>query len=172
MVHRWAAMRVGVGVVTLALAGWGCKSAPLDRPIKLGPVDTGPGSVEATRRALEGSWTLASLEVVDAGGARRPVKASGQLQYDAYGNMKVRGVIEDPALQKTLVLDYDGRIVIDTAKHQFYSENLVSERPVDPGQVAPIAPDKVSRYELSADAFVVTYVDASGNPTAVARWRR
>ena len=86
--------------------------------------------------------------------------------------MRVSGVIEDPALQKTLVLDYDGRIVIDTAKHQFYSENLVSDRPVDPGQVAAIVPDKVRRYELSADAFVVTYADAKGNPTVVARWRR
>jgi hypothetical protein len=62
--------------------------------------------------------------------------------------------------------------VIDTAKHQFYSENLVSDRPVDPGQLAPIATDRVRRYELSPDAFVVTYVDASGKPTAVARWRR
>jgi hypothetical protein len=62
---------------------------------------------------VEGTWSLASLEVVDASGGRRKVNASGQLSYDVFGNMAVRGVIEDPALRSTLVLDFNGRIVID-----------------------------------------------------------
>ena len=72
----------------------------------------------------------------------------------------------------SLVLDYDGRIVIDTARHQFVPAALTSDRPVDAAQIAPISPDKIRRYELSADTFVVTYLDASGKPTAIARWRR
>ena len=173
--HGWAVGRIGVviaGAAALALGVSACKGGPTKRPMRTSAVDTGIGSLEATRRALEGTWNLASLEVVDAAGASRPVKAAGQLTYDAFGNMTVKGVIEEAALKGSLVLDYDGRIVIDTAKHQFVPAALTSDRPVDPAQIAPISPDKIRRYELSADTFVVTYLDASGKPTAIARWRR
>ena len=172
MAHGWAVVRIGVAAAALALTFSGCKGGPTKRPMRTSAIDTGPGSLEATRKALEGSWRLESLEVVDATGARRPVKAAGTLTYDAFGNMTVRGVIDDAALKGSLVLDYDGRIVIDTARHQFVPADLASDRPVDPGQIAPIAPDKIRRYELSADALIVTYVDASARPTAIARWRR
>jgi len=170
--HRWTVIGIASGALVLALAGAACKAGPTGRPVRTGPVNTGPGSLEATRRTLEGTWTLASLEAVGAGGARRPVKATGTLTYDAFGNMLIRGVIDDAALKGSLALDYDGRILIDPAKKEFYAENLKSDQPVDPKQIAPIAPDKIRRYELSPDSFVVTYVDAAGNPTAVARWRR
>ncbi len=173
--HGWAVVRIGVvmaGAAALTLTVSACKGGPTKRPMRTSAVDTGAGSLEATRRALEGTWTLASLEVVDAAGASRPVKAAGQLTYDAFGNMTIKGVIEEPALKGSLVLDYDGRIVIDTAKHQFVPAALTSDRPVDAAQIAPISPDKIRRYELSADTFVVTYLDASGKPTAIARWRR
>jgi len=170
--HGWTAVRVGVAAVAVALTFSGCKGGPTKRPMRTSAIDTGAGSLEATRKALEGTWTLESLEVVDARGARRPVKAGGKLTYDAFGNMTIRGVIEDAALKGSLVLDYDGRIVIDTARHQFVPADLASDRPADLGQVAPIAPDKIRRYELSADTLVVTYLDASAQPTAIARWRR
>jgi hypothetical protein len=48
----------------------------------------------------------------------------------------------------------------------------VTDRPVDPDQVVRISPDKVRRYELSGNDFVVTYLDASAKPTAVITWRR
>ena len=37
---------------------------------------------------------LASLEIANEQGTLRPVKASGQLSYDACSNLAVRGVIE------------------------------------------------------------------------------
>lgn len=172
MAHRWTGLTLVVGVATLSLTTWGCAAAPRARPLPTTRVDRGPESLEATRRGLEGSWTLVSLEVVDARGGRRPVKASGQLMYDAFGSMTVRGVIEDPGLRDTLVIDYTGRIVIDPVRREFYPADLASNRPVDPGQIAPVSPDKVRRYELSGDSFVVTYLDTSANPTAVIRWRR
>jgi hypothetical protein len=170
---------IAAGVAVLSLLTWSCTPShqplqvkPRPKPLNIGPVDTGAGSLEATRRALGGTWTLLSLEVVDADGSRRPVKASGQLQYDPFGNMTVRGVIEDSRLPSALVLDYTGRIVIDVAHNEFYPADLVSDLPADPSQITSIAPDKVRRYQLTADAFVVTYVDGSANPTAVATWRR
>jgi hypothetical protein len=86
--------------------------------------------------------------------------------------MSVRGVIEDQAMKDTIVLDFDGRIVIDTVRREFRAADITLDRPVDQDRIAPISPDKVRRYELSGDSFVVTYLDAKSNPTAIASWRR
>ena len=165
--------------VALSATMWSCAPShtplqvkPRQRPLETSPVDTGPGSLEATRRALEGTWTLISLEVIDGQGARRLVKASGQLIYDAFGSMTVRGLIEEAGSQNSLMLDYEGRIVIDPVRLEFYAADLVSDRPVNPSQIAPVSPDKVRRYELSGNSLVVTYLDASNTPTAVSRWQR
>jgi len=170
--HRPFGLAIVIGVAAAALSATGCAQNNSVRSERIGLANTGPGSLNATRKALEGTWTLESLEMVDAQGARRPVKASGQLTYDAYGNMNVRGVIEDPSERAPIVLDYQGRILIDTAKLQFYPADLASDRPVQPGQAESIAPDKVRKYELTEGTFVVTYLDASAKPTAVAHWRR
>jgi hypothetical protein len=161
----------GALVAIAALAIGACAGAPRERPLQTGPIETGAGSLNDTRKALEGTWKLASLEVVDHG-ARRPIKAGGDLTYDRFGNMTVRGVIEDPGLKETLVIDYSGRITIDVVRHEFYPADLVTDRPVDQSQVMRISPDKVRRYELSGNEFVVTYLDASATPTAVITWRR
>ena len=73
---------------------------------------------------------------------------------------------------KSIALDYEGKIIIDNVRKQFYPADLESDRPVDPAKIAAIAPDKVRRYELTMDTFVVTYLDAAGKPTAVAKWRK
>ena len=172
MRSRWDVLKVGVAAGALAFAGWGCKAAPLDRPVRTSAVDTGIGSVESTRRLFEGYWTLTSLEVVNSSGARRPVKATGQLQYDAFGNMKVQGLIDDPALQGGVMLNYEGRIVIDVARHRFYAQGIASDEPVNFDELAAISPDKVREYQISSDTLAITYLDASSKPTAVAQWRR
>lgn len=149
-----------------------CSSAPRQKPIGLGEVDTGPGSLEATRRALQGTWSLVSLELVDPAGARKPVKATGQLTYDAYGSMKISGRIDDAPDRTPVLLDFSGRIVIDTQRKQFYPADLVAGQPVDQSRLVPVSPDKARRYEITADTLTVTYMDAGGKPTAVANWRR
>jgi hypothetical protein len=159
-------------VAALSSVLFGCGPTQQLRTSRKTPVDAGAGSLEGTRKALEGSWTLVSFEVVDAKGSRQSVTASGRLTYDAFGTMTIHGVIEDPVLKDRLVLDYEGRIVIDTVLHEFRSVDLASDRPVDRDRIAMISPDNVRRYELSGDSLIVTYLDGSGNPTAVARWRR
>jgi hypothetical protein len=57
-------------------------------------------------------------------------------------------------------------------RHEFHPADLVTDRPVDQGQVARISPDKVRRCELSGNELVVTCLDASATPTAVITWRR
>jgi hypothetical protein len=158
--------------VTLAFGSARCGPAPIKKPLKTGPIASGPESLEATRRALEGTWTLTSAEIVDDQGAHRPVKASGRLTYDAFGNMAVHGVVEDATLRDTLVLEYQGRIVIDVTRHQFYPADLESAKPIDPDEIARIAPDKVRHYELTTTTLAVTYADKAGKTTAVIRWKR
>ena len=102
----------------------------------------------------------------------RPVKASGQLSYDAYSNMTVRGVIEDPEARAPIVLNFEGRIFIDPVKHEFYPADLKTDRPVEPSDIRAIAPEKIRRYELSPDSLIVTYLDAAAKPSAIARWKR
>jgi hypothetical protein len=159
-----------VGCVAALAAG--CAGKPSQRAVKLGPVDAGAGSLEATRRDLAGNWTLGRLEVIGPDGVRQVVKAHGTLNYDAFGSLIINGVIDDPRLTNAVVLNYTGRIVIDPAKHEFYPADFESDKPVDASRVAPISLDKVRRYELAGDSFTVTYLDASGKATAVAVWGR
>ena len=112
-------------------------------------------------RALASAAALALLFMV-AGQARTAVSI----------NDLCRAVVDDPALTTPLVLDYQGRIFIDPVKKEFYPADLRSDKPVELSQTPAIAPDKVRRYELTPDAFVVTYLDASAKPAFVARWRR
>jgi hypothetical protein len=156
----------------MAAQTFACAKAPSQRPVKLGPVDTGTGSIEATRRSLAGNWSLARLEVIGADSARQTVKAHGTLNYDEFGSLIINGVIDDARLANAVVLNYTGRIVIDPAKHEFYPADFESDKPVEASRIAPVSLDKVRRYELAGNRFVVTYLDASGKATAVAEWSR
>lgn len=169
-------MRRTTGAALLALAVCangvlGCAARERTRPVKMGPVDTGAGSLEATRREFQGAWTLMSLEIVEANGARQRVKAAGRLTYDEFGNMTVRGEIEDDRA-KSVPLEFTGRIVIDTAQHRFYAADLVSGESTNPNPLAAIAPDKVRQYDITPTRLTVTYLDAAGKPSAVALWER
>ena len=57
-----------------------CPAGPRASPVKMGPVDTGAGSLESVRRQLQGSWDLVSLEVMAAGGTPVKVAATGHLK--------------------------------------------------------------------------------------------
>jgi hypothetical protein len=138
--------------------------------VRLDPADA--AALEATRRELKGSWTLVSLEVVDKNGTHRAVHAAAQLTYDSFSNMTIRGLIDDPATEGAVILSYEARIVIDPVRHQFYPADLVPMLSADITKIAPISPEKVRQYELAGQFFVITYLDASGKPTAVARYRR
>jgi hypothetical protein len=176
--RRPASSRARAAVAALpalfaAFALAACAPAPRQKPMLMGDVNTGAGSLEATRKALEGTWTLVSLDVVDAAGAKKPVKAKGQLTYDSYGAMTIKGAVEDDPTKTPLLLEYSGRIVIDTAKKQFYPADLVEEgQKVDPKRIAAVSPDKARKYEITTDTLTITYMDKAGKPTAVSSWKK
>jgi hypothetical protein len=164
-----------VGLLTCGVmmtVGAACASSPRQRPVEMGPVQTGEGSLEAERRELEGSWTLTSARIYDSTGGSREVQASGLLTYDAFGNMTVQGSVVDEQTKTTIPLDFTGRVVIDPANHQFHSADVVGFDPASNPALAPVSLDKVRRYQVTSDTLTVTYLDAAGRPTAVVTWRK
>src|SRR5688572_15156793 len=71
----------------VAAAGGASSGAP---PLQRGPTETGPGSLAAARRYLEGRWGLISFDVFPPGQPPIQVKGGGTLTYDAFGNLDVQ----------------------------------------------------------------------------------
>jgi hypothetical protein len=162
---------MAVALVGAAFISSGCpeKRARV-RPIEVGPVDTGPQSLAAARRQLEGKWNLVSITAVQ-GSSTVDVKASGTMTYDAYGNMTVKGIVEGtgPASAGAL-LDYEGRAVIDVQARQLKLVGMVAQ-----GAAAPpeeLSFDKIRRYAFEGDLLKISTIDASGAVVATATWRR
>lgn len=154
------------GVIVLAAVTAGaCRSTPNQRTLGMGSVDNGPGSLEYTRRQLEGTWTLQTFEAADANGQLHPVNASATLTYDAYGNLSVTGRLLDnlPNEQRTNLdpyLHYNGRITIDTTKHEFVL--LGASGNVDPALMSIVGTQMVRHYDLTDTQLTITYVDPAG----------
>lgn len=73
-----------------------CSAAPRQRPVKMGEVEQGPGTLESVRRQFEGNWMLTGFEVLSGPTAgKQPVV--GQLTYDACGNLSVLARIDRTA---------------------------------------------------------------------------
>lgn len=159
----------GAAIGLAALAG--CESAPRARPVKMGPVDTGPASVESVRRQLQGTWELVSLQIFTASGPVSP-EASGRLEYDEFGNLSMRGSIPAAADVDPSVLNLTGRAVIDpntqTLRLQSISARTADEKRVDP----KLDPQHVRYYEFADGLLKTTVKDATGKPTATATWKK
>jgi hypothetical protein len=161
------------GGLALAIGlGAACAPAPRQRPIKVGTVDTGAGSLEATRRQLEGTWELTGLETYPAGGQKVVHKASAVLTYDEYGNLTIMGRIEQEgatAGAAAPLLSFKGRAVIDAEKHQL---RLMDAQGPEKALPAEVSPDLLRRYEFEGDMLKLSTVDGSGQPTATATWKK
>jgi hypothetical protein len=168
-------------LVTLVLVGAaaasGGKAAPRGTPIELGPVDTGPGSLAYVRRQLEGSWDLVTLEVRDASGNMTPAKAQALLTYDAYGNLRVRGKLNESLQGPTAKLassavDYSGQIVIDPRRNEFRMTEQKAAEPLDKDLQNVLHLSRVRRYELSADTLKIHVVDEGNAVLATTTFRK
>src|SRR6185295_19827243 len=78
---------VAAGLVVALAAG--CSAAPIDKPLPMGPVDTGPGTLEEARNYLHGAWTLVSMEIFPPNQPSIRAAATGTMVYDDYSNMTV-----------------------------------------------------------------------------------
>ena len=168
--HRLVVLGIGCAV---ALAG--CAAAPRVRPVKMGPVDTGSGSVEAARRQLQGVWDLVSLDTFPTpGGAAVPVKAQAVLSYDEYGNLQMKGrLLEQTGNDRVSAafLHYSGRAVVDVTKQQLQLMS-VSGPATEGGLPDEVAFDQVRKYSIDGEMLKVSTIDANGGITATAVWKR
>lgn len=171
-------LRAGVWVmlpaVILVSASACATSRPRQRPVEGGAVDAGPGSLEAVRRQLEGSWNLVSSEQVSASGQRSPVKATATLTYDAYGNFSMKGAADDPAAtaDQKAALNFAGRIVIDTQQKTFRLLD-VSQSESEFAKLPPeLAASRTRAYAFDGDVLTMTVKDPTGRVVAVNTWRK
>jgi hypothetical protein len=162
-----------VAVATLALSSLcGCESAPRSRAVEMGPVNTGPASVEAVRRQLMGSWELTALEVYSPSGDKIVPQASGRLQYDDYGNLSMKGTIDGAPGVDPSVLNLTGQVAIDPTSQSFRFVKIAAasadERRVDPA----LAAANTRYYEFADNLLKTTVKAADGRTTATATWKR
>jgi len=154
------------------LATAGCTAAPSERPVKMGPVDTGASSMEAVRRQLEGTWDLIALDLYTPAGERVPAEATGRLQYDEFGNLAMRGTLTGNAHVEDSVLNMSGRIIIDPGTRTFrfadVSAPSADEKRLDP----KLAAANVRYYEIEGDVLKTTVKGPDGRTTATATWKK
>ena len=168
-------MRRGLArlLATVVLTTISCTASPRQRPIGLSDVNTGPGSLEAVRRQLQGTWDLVTLESSPgAGQAIVPVKATGTLVYDEYANLTIDAKTTDPAApvaaRESPQLHFKGRAAIDPVKKELRLMDLSGN--VDPNEV--LSPERRRVFEIDAETLKLSSVDERGEVTAVSTWRR
>lgn len=154
-----------------------CASSARQRPVEAGPVNTGAGSLEATRRQLEGTWTLNKFEVLNPAGQLVAVRAKAQLSYDAFGNLAIKGVLLEPMPGQTTVTDapalqYTGKAMIDTAKQELVLVGLDASVKPDPAILAKIGIDARRKYEVTASQLTMSAMDSQGRVTSRATYTK
>jgi hypothetical protein len=164
-------------LVTVSLGAAGCAKSERQRPVGLGPVGTGAGSLEFTRRQLMGAWTLSKFEVADSTGKLVPVRAKAQLTYDDFGNLTIKGVLLEPLPGQTSVTDapalaYTGKAMIDTAKQDIVLVGMEASVQPDPAILAKLGMDARRHYEVTDKQLTMTARDAQGHNTSRATYTR
>jgi len=169
-------VRRSCAIALTCLLATACKSAPRERPIPMGPVDTGAGSVTAARKFLEGRWVLESFEVYPPGKAPIALKGSGDLLYDDFGNLKmeIRADQQSSDLLRAAGIDIrdgvistEGRTAIDLQNHTL--TYTVEGQAANKG---PLAINRPRHWEVQNDVLTLTTKDESGKPLSVGKWRR
>jgi hypothetical protein len=170
--HTPAIMKICSALLVIVLSA-ACAAAPRQRPIKLGDVDTGPGSLEQVRRQFAGTWELVSLDLHSAKGETQRVKGSGSLTYDEYGNLKVLGQVREPVADlEPGVLKYEGRAVIDPVKSQLRLLDLKGSGAGGDAASSLVAPSSIRQYRFEGPLLHISIVNERGEPTATTIWKR
>ena len=161
-------LAAGLLVATVA-----CTASERQRPMGMGDVYAGTGSLEAIRRQLQGTWELVAIETSpESGGPRVPVKATGTLTYDEYGNLTIDARSSDPsapvAAREVPMVSFKGRAAIDAVKHELQLMNLTGN--VDPNEV--LSPERRRLFEVDATTLKLSSINEKGDVTAISTWRR
>lgn len=166
-----------VPMAVLAVVAAGCAGGPSQRPVKLGPVDEGAGSVNAARKFLEGRWALESFEIASSGKPLTALKGSGTLTYDEFGNLRMEIRADQDASDRLRaagvdirdgVIASDGRTAVDM-QNRTLTYILPGQAP---GGTGPMAANRPRHWQVDVDLLTLTTRDDAGNPASVSRWRK
>ena len=162
-----------VGLAVWAAAA--CSGAPRQRPVEMGPVDEGKGSLTAARQFLQGRWSLQSFEVYPPGKAPIVLKGAGTLNYDEFGNlqMEIRADQASADLLRAAGIDIRDGLISTEGRTAVDLENRTLTY-VIPGQsgTGPLALSRKRHWEVSGDLLTLTTKDDAGKPLSVGQWRK
>jgi len=168
------------GVAAMLAATTACAGAPRQRPLPVGPIESGAGTVTEARKFLEGRWALESFEVRPPGKEPIALKGSGVLNYDDFGNMRME-IRADQASSDLLraagidiqngVISTDGRTAIDMQNKTltYFLEGQPSSYRTGGG---PLALNRPRHWEVNGDVLTLTTRDDNGAPLSIGRWKR
>ena len=164
-------------VALLLAAAAACAAAPRTRQLPIGEIETGPGTVQGARKFLEGRWALESFEIRSADGKQMPLKGSGVLNYDDFGNLRME-IRADQASSDVLraagvnirdgVISTDGRTAIDL-QNKTLTYFLEGQPATGSG---PLAMNRPRHWEVTQNQLTLTTRDDSGAPISVSKWKR
>ena len=160
---------------TIALPA--CQAAPRARPVEMGPVGKGPGTLAAARKYLEGHWQLESLVFYPPGKPSATLRGTGTLTYDEFSNLSMV-LRPDPADAEALrsagfdvpesgTITTQGRTAVDVQNHTL--TYVVEGR--DPG-LGPLALNRTRYWQVDGNILTLTTKDADGKPLTVGRWKK
>jgi hypothetical protein len=155
-----------------------CASAPRQRPVEGGPVDTGPGTLTAARKYLEGRWTLEWIRVFPPGKPPVELKATGTLDYDNSSNLRMEIRADQDASDvlraagidiRDGVISTEGRTAIDL-HNRTLTYVMQGQQPLI--QQGPLGQNRPRHWTVEGDILTLTTKDDAGNPPSVGRWRK
>jgi hypothetical protein len=175
-------------ILAVMLAGVlaGCAAAPRQRPLPTKPIDQGADTISGERRALQGQWTLVSLDVATDDGRSRKVDAEGRLSFDEFANLSIEFRMSDAGIaalesigvrSPNPVISTTGQASIDPAQHRItYVPPDAGSRAFDPALAAsranPFALERVRYYTLDDSVLTLMTRHDNGVNAATSRWRR
>ena len=180
MTNRWWRIASLSALSMLLAVAIGCAAAPRQKPLPVGKIESGPGTVSEARKFLEGRWALESFEVRPPGKSPILLKGSGVLNYDDFGNLHME-IKADQASADLLraagiemrdgVISADGRTAIDLQNHTltYFIEGQPSSTATGGG---PLATNKPRHWQVTDGVLTLTTLDDSGAPLAISRWKR
>jgi hypothetical protein len=158
-------------------AATACSAAPRQRPVEMGPVDTGPKTLTAARSFLQGRWVLESFELRPAGKPPILLKGAGTLVYDESGNltMNIRADESSSDLLRAAGVDIrdgviatEGRTAIDL-QNRTLTYVLQGQAPLIRG---PLGMERPRHWAIDGEVLILTTRDDAGVPVSVGRWRK
>jgi hypothetical protein len=168
-----------IAAMVAALATTACAAKPINKPMGLGAVDTGAGSLTAARQYLEGRWSLVSYEIFPTG--QQPIKldGNGTLSYDEFGNMDIQIRVE-PATAQTLeragiasdqgVISTKGRTAVDMqARTLTY---VLTGQPTFVAPAGPLALNLPRHWAVNGNVLTLTTKGADGRTLSEGRWQK